>query len=352
MATERQNLPTIYGTGLIALDLIISADPSEMIKACTGGTCGNVLTILSYCGWNAYPIARLNGDSASLRVKKDMRRWGVRLDFAECSPNASTPIIVQEIIKDKFGSPKHRFVWSCPQCGNWLPRFKPVTVKGIADVINKMINPQVFFMDRLSRSALILAKQASEQGALVFFEPSSKQDPRLLNEALEIAHIIKYADQRINDIDYFGSRDSGVKLEIQTTGDSGLRYRSNIPNAKTKGWISLSAVLAPKIADTCGAGDWFTAGLIHKVGRWGQKCIQGMKGDDLKEAIRYGQALAAWTCGFEGARGGMYCVDSKEIYRQQIRDIFHGKLTKAVAQKTKKKHFKNTKIGCPACSAI
>jgi sugar/nucleoside kinase (ribokinase family) len=59
------------------------------------GTCGNVLSILAYLGWDAFPIARLNSDSASQRVKADMKRWGVKLDFASCPPTTHTPIIIQ-----------------------------------------------------------------------------------------------------------------------------------------------------------------------------------------------------------------------------------------------------------------
>src|SRR3989304_7930160 len=106
--------PSIYGTGLIALDLVISTDESQPIRSWLGGTCGNVLAILSYLGWDSYPIARLNGDVASLRVKSDLLRWGIHLDFVECTPTSTTPIIVQQIQRDKNGMPTHKFTWSCP----------------------------------------------------------------------------------------------------------------------------------------------------------------------------------------------------------------------------------------------
>ena len=37
-------------------------------------------------------------------------------------------------------------------------------------------------------------------------------------------------------------------------------------------------------------------------------------------AISFGQAIAAWNCGFLGARGGMYSV-SKDDFRRTIRQI-------------------------------
>ncbi len=42
-----------------------------------------------------------------------------------------------------------------------------------------------------------------------------------------------------------------------------------------------------------------------------------MKPAQLTRAFRYGQALAAWNCGFEGARGGMY-ASTKSSFERQI----------------------------------
>ena len=74
--------PSVFGAGLIALDLVANADSSSSFRAQAGGTCGNVLTALAYLGWNSYPIARLNDDAASRVVRADLTRWGVHLDHA------------------------------------------------------------------------------------------------------------------------------------------------------------------------------------------------------------------------------------------------------------------------------
>ncbi|MFN8333455.1 MAG: hypothetical protein U0T81_19955, partial [Saprospiraceae bacterium] len=43
----------------------------------------------------------------------------------------------------------------------------------------------------------------------------------------------------------------------------------------------------------------------------------------IADGIRFGQALAAWNCQFEGARGGMYTV-SKKQFQQQVNEILTG----------------------------
>ena len=219
MTAQRAERPAVFGTGLIALDMVMSANSSQPVRSWTGGTCGNVLSILSYLGWDAYPIARLNGDAASLRVKADLQRWGVHLDYAACAPTCATPIIIQEIRKGKNGVPKHRFSWSCPRCGSWLPGFKPVTARCIEPIVEGMKAPHVFFMDRLSRSSLSLAAAAAKRGAVVVFEPSSKSDQRFFEEALRLAHIVKYADQRLAEFDQLG----GIG-QFRSLGDPDPRF--------------------------------------------------------------------------------------------------------------------------------
>lgn len=74
-----------FGTGLVALDVVQSGESSETARAWAGGTCGNVLTVLAYLGWEAYPVSTLGIDEASSLVLDDMRRFGVNIDLIRFS---------------------------------------------------------------------------------------------------------------------------------------------------------------------------------------------------------------------------------------------------------------------------
>jgi sugar/nucleoside kinase (ribokinase family) len=311
------NRPRAFGVGLIALDLVMGADPSSPVRSWAGGTCGNVMSILAYLGWDAFPVARMNGDPASERVRADMMRWGVRLDFSNCVPTSHTPIIIQEIRRSRDGTATHRFSWACPRCGQWLPGFKSVTMGAIETVAPHLSGAAVFFMDRLSRAGLTLGAQAAKQGAVVVFEPSGKSDPKFFQEAIQLAHVVKYSDQRL--IAASGAMEAGTNtiLEIQTLGSNGLRYRHRLGRGPSK-WTHLDAVAAPRVSDTCGSGDWCTAGLLAKLAVGGQEPMRGAGPENFRDGLRYGQALAAWNCAFEGARGGMYAVDRTAFGRQII----------------------------------
>ncbi|NBJ13644.1 PfkB family carbohydrate kinase [Microvirga arsenatis] len=316
--------PKVFGAGLIALDLVVGPDPRSSVRSWAGGTCGNVLSILAFLGWNAYPIARMNDDPASDRVRSDMRRWGVHLDWTSCGPTAHTPIIVQEIKRGRDGRPKHRFSWSCPHCGKWLPAFKAITTEAVEVVKPALAEASVFFLDRLSRATLTLAAEAAAHGAVVVFEPSGKAADKLMAEAITIAHIVKYADQRLAGIEGVMADGSATLLEVQTLGEQGLKYRHRLRGDVSK-WIHLEAFTAPRLTDTCGSGDWCTAGLIAKVAANGQQGLRRAKAKGIQAALRYGQALAAWNCGFEGARGGMYAFD-RQTFETQITCLLNGEL--------------------------
>lgn len=341
--TSSSEKPRAFGTGLIALDLVMSANSDLPVQAWAGGTCGNVLSILAYLGWESYPIARMNGDPASERVRSDMSRWGVKLDFSGCEPTSHTPIIIQEIRRSRDGSPTHRFSWACPKCGQWLPSFKPVTRKAADAVGDSLHGAQVFFMDRLSRAALTMAARASDAGAIVMFEPSGKSDPKLFSEALQLAHIVKYADQRLSEAgDAMGSNSATI-LEVQTMGNDGLRFRHR--NANLSDWTHLPSISAPQFLDSCGSGDWCSAGLLSKIAGAGLSGLKSSSNEQLIGALRYGQALAAWNCAFEGARGGMYAVE-RDRFDELVGKILDGRLSGPIP---KRKTIVEEIVSCPAC---
>jgi len=320
MASEEvmnKQQPIIVGTGLIALDVIVDADAPSNMRILTGGTCGNVLSIMSYLGWASYPVARLNGDGASRQVRNDLARWGVHLDFANLSPHGNTPIIVQKLKSRASGRSSHSFSWSCPTCGAGLPRFKPVVRSSARTVINEIERPSVFFTDRCSPASLLLAKEYSRKGALVVFEPSAIGDLDVFEEIVSVSHVLKYSADRLGTLSEFDLK-TRPYLQIETLGEQGLRYRTGSGSS----WKELSSLPITNVVDTCGAGDWMTAGLIHKIGAMGSCGLLDATSNDIEDALEIGQAMAGWNCHFVGARGGMYEQDTS-VMRQSVTKIMN-----------------------------
>lgn len=344
-----KDTPSIIGTGLLALDIVFNTEGVREPRFYAGGTCGNVLSILSYMGWQAYPIARLNGDLASKHILEDLRRWGVHLEFTSCKPLCDTPVIIQKIKQSKSGQGQHRFHFRCPKCGACYPTYKPVYTSTIKQIVPKIKSPKVFFFDRVSRGALVLAEVCAEQGALVVFEPSAVGDRRLFKEALNVAHILKYSNDRIQGAPGTYTKKTNLVLEIETQGFEGLRFRNMLKRGSKKEWQHLAAYEVTKIKDAAGAGDWCTASIINIVGRDGLAGLREVTDAELIEALRYGQAAAAWNCGFEGARGGMQS-GSLTAFKVGVKRIMNGSVPRLGTTDSNTNGLKEIfEQLCPAC---
>lgn len=339
---------TVLGTGLLALDIVMSNVSGEPQKQWVGGTCGNVLIALAYLGWEAQPVARLKSGLAADRILSDLTEWGVSNRFVSVTHDGSTPVIFEKITQGAGNVPRHSFSWRCPDCGIQFPGFKSV-LTSVAERVAQQVGPlQVFFFDRATPASILLAKSCAERGALVVFEPSSIGNTLHFRQAWEIAHIVKYSHERLRELPEIGVARSPL-LQVETLGEAGLRYRKVLRSGRGGNWTEIEAFNVDVIRDTAGSGDWCTAGLIDCCGRGGAERFLSLKDDGMEAALRYGQALAAWNCGFEGARGGMYAVD-RGTFRQQVAHILEGGrdlLSHSVAFPVR--HSNSVSGLCPAC---
>jgi sugar/nucleoside kinase (ribokinase family) len=311
--------PTILGSGLLALDIVTSDISGASPQHWAGGTCGNVLIALAYLGWQSQPVARLKSGPAAERILHDLKQWGVSDQFVSVAEDGSTPVIVEKITKGSGDIPRHSFSWRCPECGSQFPGFKPVLTSVAEEIAQNHGQPKVFFFDRATPGAMLLAKSCAKQGALIVFEPSSIGNPVLFRQAWEVSHVVKYSHERLSELPEIGV-EGGPRLQVETLGEAGLRYRKVKPSGRGGRWSELRAFSVDVIRDTAGSGDWCTAGLVDRAGRDGASGLFNLSDDELQSAFRYGQALAAWNCGFEGARGGMYSVDPA-TFKRQVRRI-------------------------------
>ena len=288
----------ILGAGLISLDVLIRDGERLPVSYYVGGTCGNVMMILAHMGWDAYPIARLDGTKDTARLLADMKKNSVHTDFISTS-DGKTPVIVQRNFINKDGVPTHRFE-SRNNMGRFYLDFKSLTLKQANDVIARIdFVPKVFFFDRVSPAILRLADAFKEKGSAVFFEPSSRGgDVKTFNKCVEVADVVKFSDQRIKDYHQFD--DVEDKLFIQTQGAQGLTYRLN------SGWTHLEPMVNDNVVDTAGAGDWTAAALINEFYKDKEKQeIFHFTPAAIAEALNAAQRIGAQSCSYEGARGMM-----------------------------------------------
>ncbi len=295
--------PICVGSGLVALDVIYK-DGKTKPNFLAGGSCGNVLTILSFLGWNSYPVARLGTDNEGKRVIEDMRKWKVKTIFVEQDSTIKSPRIIERVFENK--KPKHRFYLKCDH-GNWLPHRKSFLLKSLQNIQHKLPQANVFYFDRANPSALETAKILKKQKAIIFFEPPKFLHDEVFLKCLEIADIVKHCYDQSDDTERTGVN---IPLEIQTKGENGLRYKAKFLNHKM--WKEMSAYTVHNPVDEAGSGDWLTAGLIHVLFQERAKHTPTEK--RLEFALKFGQAMAAINCHYVGARGIMYNISLRQLF--------------------------------------
>ncbi len=258
----KNNKPICIGSGLITLDILIKENDYRSLSHYLGGSCGNVIMILSHLGWDTYPIARFNNDKNASRLLIDLANNNVHLDYVYRMNDGSTPKIIQRNISDKYGNPKHKFEFFDPITGKRLPWFKSITKKMANDILIDSMCPTVFYFDRATPGILTLAQAYKEKGALIIFEPSSIKK-EAFSKFMHLIDILKFSNQRINNYSHLFESTS-IPLEIETLGEKGIKYRCNFLD---KTWHSLDAQRSENIIDSSGAGDWTTSGIIYYLNK-------------------------------------------------------------------------------------
>lgn len=339
------------GTGFIVLDVIRnSVGTAATEKRFAGGSCGNVLTILAYFGWNSNAVGRIGDDHVGRELVADLSAWNVNTKLLQVEAGRGTPIVVQENYLDARGRPRHRFSRACPVCGATLPAYRPLLAGEAAAIAAKLPAHSVFFFDRVAPGTLELARRSRSNGALVVFEPSGIKDERLFAECLRAAHVVKFANDRIEAVQDVVAK-AKVPVEIVTRGAKGLRLRVRA-NGRAGAWQELPAFSAPELRDAAGAGDWTTAGFIHALmGRRASADEAVADVDAVVLATQEGQALAALNCGFEGARGLMYVADAKRVLELSA-SIVKGTKEPSVTEVQSKRRAKgrSNNKACLTCS--
>lgn len=315
-----QNSPTIIGSGLIVLDIILNNGSKKPIFY-AGGTTGNVLSGLSYLNWKSTSLFRVGSDIAAKILMSDLIKSGVDIKNISIENEISTPRVIEKLNSNgKYA--KHKFLFQCPVCKLNLPRFRSPKIDCVGNFHSKNKNSTIFFFDRVSDSTLELARKYRESGSLIFFEPHHVKNTPKFNEAISLCHILKFSGkekkQSINGNDFHSTmkkiRSLSSALIIKTIGEYGLYFS---PYA-SKNYFYKDCFKLNKIYDSCGAGDWCTVGFLFHLWNLNKnsnfvltESIKNWK--IINNALNFGQILASFSSLFIGARGLSSFINNKDI---------------------------------------
>lgn len=331
---------TIIGSGNYNLDTIVVRDYPEwprlrpftdrVVREEVGGTCGNVMSILAWLGWDARPLVCLDDSPEGLKVAADLKRFGCDCRHVTNLPGGGTTLLRCTHKKDAEGRHVMSVRAGSPG-GSRFPRRRYLRARDEAPAFLEALEeaPAVFFFDDPTAGNRLIAKGLRERGSLVYFEPS-KMETNADLEAIHISNIIKFSDENVPVVAFADAFDD--KLFIQTMGANGVRFK-----LAGHDWVRLPAVPSGNVVDTEGAGDWTTAIFLDQFLSESQNGLEGVSEEEIERALTVAQTVAAQSVSFISSLGMIHEAEAEMvpdalelIGRKEVRSIFSGTLVRFV----------------------
>ena len=296
---------TVIGSGIYVLDSIVVRDypawPSlrpfteRTVIEEVGGTCGNVMCILSWLGWKAFPQVCLDDSPIGLKIASDLARYGCDLRHVTNTPGGGATILRCTHKKDAEGNhtiafratgpggsrfPKRHFLRSSDEAPAFLDKLEEV--------------PGVYFFDDPAAGHRLIARTLRERGTLVYFEPSGIESKADL-DAVAASDIVKFSGTHVTDLGFTDRFPD--KLFIRTLGEDGLQFR-----LRGGPWIHLAPVPVREVVDWEGAGDWTSAAFLTQLAA-ADTPFRDLCDDTVTDCLQAAQAVAAQSVRFLSSKG-------------------------------------------------
>ncbi len=296
---------TIIGSGIYYLDIIVVRDYPEWpqlrpfsdhtVLEEVGGTCGNVMCMLSWLGWKAMPQVCLDNSPEGLKVSSDLRRYGCDCRYVTNTPEGGTSLLKCTHKKSPDGTKTISFRVGSPG-GSRFPKRHFLRARDEAPAFLDKLSecPGVYFFDDPAAGHRLIARFLREKGATVYFEPSGIGTKAEL-EAVGVSDIVKFSGDIIPDISF--TERFADKLFIQTLGSEGLRFK-----LRDGAWIHVTPVPCDNVVDWEGAGDWTTSAFLNELASSGTP-LSNHTEDSIAEALKAAQVVASKSVGYLSSKG-------------------------------------------------
>lgn len=296
---------TVIGSGVYMLDIIVVREYPEWpalrpftdrtVLEEVGGTCGNVMCMLSWLGWKAMAQACLDDSPEGLKMTLDLLRYGCDCRYVTNAPDGGTTLLRCTHKRDADGRKKIAFRAGSPG-GSRFPKHHYLRAKDEAPAFLESVAdaPGVYFFDDPAAGHRLIARVLREQGSVVYFEPSKIATKADL-EAVEASDIVKFSGENIPDMSFTDRFDD--KLFVQTLGAEGLRFR-----LRGGGWTVVPPVACEEVVDWEGAGDWTTSAFLNRLAEL-DKPFAEFTEQDVAEALAAAQVTAAKSVRYLSSKG-------------------------------------------------
>lgn len=292
--------------GGTSIDLIKEKD-RPLFKASIGGSVTNSAVIASKLGLKTAMLSRIGKDYLGNFAIKSLKTYGVNTTGIVQDPNIKTPIAIANI--DNHGNSKYTFYKNSPKDSVVPIETVPKYLLNTCKIFH--FGSSFSYQDHTYSGALKYIQLLKKRGVFISYDPNIRpyainDKNKVKNRVFKLLNLANLAKLSEIDLTYLTGQKSpkkGLKTLkkelfchiILTLGAKGAMFLNS--NGR---FIEIPAFKV-KIADTIGAGDGFTAGILYKIAKIGKGPIF----KDIKPILCFASAVSAIICTKQGANQGL-----------------------------------------------
>ncbi|MGA9305741.1 MAG: carbohydrate kinase [Candidatus Sulfotelmatobacter sp.] len=259
-----------------------------------GGAPANFAYIASLLGDEGIPASRLGQDSLGEQAIRRLEELGFSTEFIQQDADHPTGTVKVEV--DRTGQPRFEIAESVAwDFLEWTPQWQKLAQQADAVCFGSLAQ-----RSQHSRATIRRFVRASRKSAIRVFDVNLRQNfysKEVLAESMKLATIVKLNHEELPkvmsllDLETRGEEASArqllsheVKLVCVTRGSGGSLLVSADERREHPGF-------KVKVADTVGAGDAFTAALVHGY----------LRGTSLSQINETANRVGAWVASQSGA---------------------------------------------------
>jgi fructokinase len=260
-----------------------------------GGAPANFAYIASILGDEGIPASRLGSDDLAAEANRRLAELNLNTNFIQTDPTHPTGTVSVEV--DAAGQPRFRIsdfvAWDFLE---WTPQWQQLAASADAVCFGSLAQ-----RSEQSHATILNFVRATRPDAIRVFDVNLRQhfyNAQVLSDSMKLATIVKLNHEELPKIvDLFNLNlqheekfaqhliaQYNLKLVCLTRGNGGSLLVSQEKSTSHPGF-------RVKVADTVGAGDAFTAALVHEY-------LRGASPDRTNE---FANRLGAWVASQVGA---------------------------------------------------
>jgi fructokinase len=306
--------------GNIAFDLIARGEDKKgsiTFHACPGGSVFNTAILLARLDLSVSMLAKTGKDLLGESLLRTMRREKIETKYTLQDKEIKTGLAFARI--DKKGNSSYLFYKTIGPQILFKKTDIPESLFKEADIFHT--GSWYSYSDYTFEDTLKFLKRAKKENVFTTFDPNWREGRiknrnvahKRIEKLLEYTDLLKLSDTGATGITGAKTLSRALKKlkrrMVVTLGEKGSFY-----------WDGKKKVLCPaskvRVVDTIGAGDAFTAGLIHRY------CVVGEEffWKEMKKNLTFASALSAMICKGRGAAEGVQNLKQvKKFLKNKVR---------------------------------